>query len=223
MPRLSAKLQMTRICLKYTIFLGRESRDTMQTPAGLNSGRQSRFWRLGSEMVSKRERKRDLASPLHDRKKGTKGSWINQGLGPRPGGSCHTQRGARKSMGPWPNQKWASQTNPNTVLPHPFLEADQAVASGAPSAVVDEYQVLWEVEGPSMAVCLLIHRTICIGPESTRNQWDEFLRGHKKISQINLEGGRNDCLCIWKLRPEACFEHLQMNLHAGQGTTSLEV
>lgn len=32
------------------------------------------FLKLRSEMVSKRERKRDLASPLHDRKKGTKGS-----------------------------------------------------------------------------------------------------------------------------------------------------
>lgn len=118
---------MRRICLKYTIFLGRESRDTIRTPAGLSSGRQSHLWRLGSEMVSKRERKRDLASLLHDRKKGTKGSWINQGLGPRPGGSWHTQRGARKSMGLWPNQKWASQTNPNTALSHPLLEADQAL------------------------------------------------------------------------------------------------
>lgn len=58
------------------------------------------------------------------------------------------------------------------------------------------YQVLWEVEEPSMVVCLLIPKTIYIGPERIINEWVEFLRGYKKISQINSEDSRNDCLCI---------------------------
>lgn len=36
-----------------------------------------------------------------------------------------------------------------------------------------------------MAVCLLIHKTISIGPERIKNEWVEFLRGHKMISQTN--------------------------------------
>lgn len=43
-----------------------------------------------------------------------------------------------------------------------------------------------------MVVCLLIHKTIYIGPERIINERAEFLRGYKKISQINLEDGRND-------------------------------
>lgn len=67
-----------------------------------------------------------------------------------------------------------------------------------------------------------IHKTIYTGPERIRNEWAECLRGHQKISQINLEDDRKDCWCVWKERPEVCFEHLQMNLHAGQRTAWLK-
>lgn len=116
---------MSKKCI---VFLGRKTQrhsvDTSRSKLRLSKALSGR---LGSEMVSKREGKRALAIPLQDRRKGTKGSQMNQRLGLRPEGSWHTQKGARKSMGLQPNQKWASQTNPNTAPPHPLLEAGQAL------------------------------------------------------------------------------------------------
>lgn len=150
--------------------------------------------RLGSETVSERERKRALTTPPQDRRKGTKGSWVNQGLGPRPGGSWHTQKRVRKSLGLQPNQKWASQTNPNTALLHPWLEAGRALLPLG----------LYQLRLVSTKICgkwrSPVWWSVCLSTKLfTQYQKGLEISGWpfkrtKTISQINSGDDRNDCV-----------------------------
>lgn len=195
MPRLSTKQCMRRICLEIYCFSGEKTPETVQIEAGLSSGgARSSLGGWGVKLFPKGKERGPWQPPLQDRRKGTKGSWVNQGLGLRPGGSWHTQKRARKSLGLQPNQKWASQTNPNTALLHPLLEAGPALLPLG----------LYQLRLVSTKICgkwrSPVWWSVCLPTKLfTQSQKGLEISGWpfkrtKKISQINSGDDRNDCV-----------------------------
>lgn len=89
-------------------------------------------------MAPRREGKGALESPLYDRRKGTKGSRINQGLGPRPGGKLAYTKGSQEKHGTVARPETGIPDKPKHSPAPPVAGSQPSfVASGAPSAVAD--------------------------------------------------------------------------------------